>query len=160
MSRFSYIDEFPFGDVISDGFQERMPVGFTTSKCVEADLMSGEINMGSDQTVRPRTVDHNGVTEQAHATVSIGSAQVNNAADHLSLEIELPRARKQAYNLDTDTQSSTLTVGDRILSGLRLQVRKGVEMEALPNFSLPASVKARRSLEPVFPWRSKDRGHS
>lgn len=162
MSRFSYIDEFPFGEVISNGFQERMPVGFTTSKCVESDLVSGEINMGSDQTVRPRTVDHNGVTEQAHATVSIGSVQVNNAADQPSLEIELPRARKQASaGRGLDTQSSTLTVGDRILSGLRLQVRKGVEMEALPNFGLPASVEAFDSgLEAGFPWRSKDCGHS
>ena len=124
--------------------------------------MSCEINMGPDQVMRPRTIDHKGVTEQAYPTVGISSAQVNNAAHKPSLEIELPRAGEQASaGRSLDTQSSTLTVGNGVLGRLRLQGRKGVEMEALPNFSLPASVEAfDNGLETGFPWRSKDCGHS
>src|SRR6266508_2022076 len=92
MSGLFYIDEVPFREMIHDGIQEGMPVGFTASECKEADLLSCEINMGPDQAVRPRTIDHKGVTEQAYPTVGISSAQVNNAAHKPSLEIELPRA--------------------------------------------------------------------
>src|SRR3972149_2973346 len=162
VSGFLYIDKFPFGQMISQGVQERLPVRLTSSECIEADLFSCEINVGPDQTVRPRTVDHKGVTEQAHPTVGISSAQVNNAAHKPSLEIELPRAGEQASaGCGLDAQSSTLTVGDGILGRPRLQGHKGVEMEALPNFRLPASVEAFDSgLETGFPWRSKDCGHS
>jgi hypothetical protein len=162
MCGFVYIDEIPFWEMISDGFQERMPVGFTASQCKEVNLFSGEVNMSSDQAVRPRTVNNKAMTEQADPTKGVGSAQVNNSALGSRLEIELPGAGEQSSaGRCFDTQSGTLTVGDGVLSGLRLQSRKGVEMEALPNFSLPASVEAFNSgLEAGFPWRSKDYGHS
>ena len=116
MSGFLNIDKFSFGQMISDGFQERMPVWFTASECKEADLLRCEINVGPDQAVRPRSVHDKGVAEQAHPTVGISSAQVNNAAHKPSLEIELPRAGEQtSAGRSLDTQSSTLTVGDGIL---------------------------------------------
>ena len=148
--------------MISDGFQEGMPVGFTASECNEADLFSCEINVCPDQTVRPRTVHDKGVAEQTYPTMSISPAQVNNAALGLRLEIELPRAGKQASaRRSFDAHSSPLTVGDGILGRMDLQGGKRVEMEALPNFSLPASVETFDSgLEAGFPWRSKDCGHS
>ena len=162
VSGFVYINEFPFGQMISDGFQKWMPVWFTASECNEVDLFSCEINVGANQAVRPRMVHDKGVAEQAHPTVGISSAQVNNAALGLGLEIELPRARKQASaRRRFDTQSSTLTVSDGIPGRLSLQGRQGVEMKALPNLSLPTSVEAFDSgLEPGFSWRSKDRGYS
>src|SRR5262245_12728978 len=101
--------------MIGNRFHNRLPSRFATSECMEANLSSCEVNVCSDQAVRPRAVHNKRVPEQADTTMGIGSAQVDNAAFGASLEIKLPRARKQASLWGRfNAQSSTLTVGGDI----------------------------------------------
>jgi len=139
-----------------------MGVWLTASQRKEFDLFSYEINVSPNQAMRPSTIDDERVAEQAHPTTGVRSTQVDDAAPGLSLEIEFPRAGKpRSARCRIDAQSSPLAVGHGIFSRLSLHSGKRVEMEALPDFSLPTSVKAfDRSLEPGFSWRSKDRGYS
>jgi hypothetical protein len=139
-----------------------MPVWLTASQRKEFDLFSDEINVSPNQAMRPSTIDDERVAEQAHPTPGIRPTQVDDAAPGLSLEIEFPRAGKpRSARCRIDAQSSPLAVGHGIFSRLSLHSGQRVEMEALPDFSLPTSVKAfDRSLEPGFSWRSKDRGYS
>lgn len=139
-----------------------MPVWLAASQCKEFDSFSYEINVSPNQAVRPSTIDDKRVTEQTHSTAGVRPAQVDNAAPRLSLEIEFPRAGKlTSTRCRVDAQSSPLAVGHGIFGRLSLHGGQGVEMEALPDFSLPTSVKAfDGSLESGFSWRSKDRGYS
>src|SRR5918995_6652167 len=139
-----------------------MPVRLTASQCKKSELFSCEINVGTNQAVGPSRVDDERVAEQADPTAGICPAQVDNAAPRLSLKIESPRVRKPSSTRRSfDTQTSPLTVSHDIFSRLSLHGGQRVEIEALPDFSLPASVKAfDSSLEPSFSWRSKDCGHS
>jgi hypothetical protein len=94
--------------------------------------------------------------------MGIGSAQEDHVAFGACLEIKPPSGRKQASRWSRfDAQSSTVSVGSNVSSGLRLQGTEGFEMKALPYLSLPSSVEAfDGSLETGFSGRSKDRGDS
>src|SRR4249920_3420260 len=146
--------------MIRDGFQKGMPVWLTASQSKESDLFGYEINVSPNQPMRPSPIDDKRVAEQGHPTVGVGPTQVDDAAPGLSLEIEFPRAGEpRSARCHIDTQSSPLAVSEDIFGRLSLHGGQRVEMEALPDFSLPTSVKAfDRSLEPGFSWRSKDRG--
>jgi hypothetical protein len=148
--------------MIRDGFQKGMPVWLTASQSKESDLFGYEINVSPNQPMRPSPIDDKRVAEQGHPTVGVGPTQVDDAAPGLSLEIEFPRAGEpRSARCHIDTQSSPLAVSEDIFGRLSLHGGQRVEMEALPDFSLPTSVKAfDRSLEPGFSWRSKDRGYS
>ena len=148
--------------MIRNGVQKVMPVWLTASQRKEFDLFRCEINVSPNQAMRPSTIDDERVAEQAHPTAGVRPTQVDDAAPGLSLEIKFPRAGKpRSARCRIDAQSSPLAVGHGIFSRLSLHGGQRVEMEALPDFSLPTSVKAfDRSLEPGFSWRSKDRGYS
>ena len=131
-----------------------MGVWLTASQRKEFDLFSDEINVSPNQALRPSTIDDERVAEQAHPTPGVGPTQVDDAAPRLSFQ-ELGNRHLRG------AASSPLAVGHGIFSRLSLHSAQRVEMEALPDFSLPTSVKAfHRSLEPGFSWRSKDRGYS
>jgi hypothetical protein len=94
--------------------------------------------------------------------MGVGSTQEDHAASKARLEIKPPSGRKQAsWWSRFDTQSSTLSVGGDVSSGLRLQSIERFEMKALPYLSLPSSVEAfDGSLETCLSGRSKDGGDS
>ena len=162
VGEFSYIDELSFGQMIRNGVQKVIPVWLTASQCKESDLFSYEINVSTNQAVGPSRFDGERVAEQADPTAGICPAQVDKAAPRLGLEIESPRAGETTSpRRSFDAQTSPLTMSKGIFSRLGLHGGERVEMEALPGFSLPASIKAfDSSLEPGFSWRSKDCGHS
>jgi len=148
--------------MIRDGVQEAMLVWLTASQGKEFDLFRYEINMSPNQAMRPSTVDDERVTKQVHPTAGVRPAQVDDAAPELSLEIEFPRAGKlRSARCHIDVQSSALAVSEGIFGRLSLDGGERVELETLPDFSLPTSVKAfDRRLEPGFLWWSKDQDYS
>lgn len=139
--------------MVRHGSQKRLRVWITSPKCVEADSIEVEIDVRSDQMVKPARIDLERATDQSDLAPFAGSTQENDAPARLSLEVKVPGAGNcPPVGSPFDTALSPKTVGGDISGRPSLQNLEGVVMETLPDLGLPAGVEAfDSSLKAGFP---------
>jgi hypothetical protein len=123
---------------------------------------ASEIDLSSDQAMRPVVVDKESMSQEFHLTGLARASQVNDPAAGMRLKIELPRPWKGPAGrslLDSSVQATA--VGGDVSIGLELQSSQRLIMKALPDLGLPAAIETLDSgLESGFSRWSKDRGNA
>jgi hypothetical protein len=96
--------------------------GVPSSERVERNESSIEIDLSSDQAMRPVVVDKESMSQEFHLTGLARASQVNDPAAGMRLKIELPRPWKGPAGrslLDSSVQATA--VGGDVSIGLELQ---------------------------------------
>ena len=134
-------------------------VWITSSEGVEADEVGVQVDLTSDESVRPKRIEREVVTEEIERAGLIGAAQEDDLAAGMERQIRLPRLREgRSWRGSVDSKSSTGTAGLDVLGGLDLEGEQRVVLEARPDLGLPAAVIAfDGGLEARLARRGKDR---
>src|SRR6266498_2086193 len=156
----SPISKSPFWQLIIDGSKKWLGSGFSSSQRIESDRSTIQVNLSSDQTMRPVFIHGKSMSQKSNFSLLISPAQKNKATSRVCLEVQLPVIGKGSSCgglFDATAQSSP--VRSYVLDRLRLDRTQTVVMEALPYFGLPTAIKAfDGSLKASLLDRSKNRG--
>lgn len=131
----------------------------TSSEGVEADEVGVQVDLTSDESVCPKRIEREAVTEQVERAGLIGAAQEDDLAAGMERQIRLPRFREgRSWRGGFDSKSGTGAAGLDVLGGLDLEGKQRVVLEARPDLCLPAAVIALDGgLEARLARRGKDR---
>src|SRR6266508_3895536 len=156
----SPISKSPFRQLIIDGSKKWLGSGFSSSQRIETDRSTIQVNLSSDQTMRPVFIHGKAMSQKSNFSLLVSPAQKNKATSRVCLEVQLPVIGKGSSCgglFDATAQSSP--VRSYVLDRLRLDRTQTVVMEALPYFGLPTAIKAfDGSLKASLLDRSKNRG--
>src|SRR6266496_1256823 len=156
----SPIAKSPFWQLIIDGSKKWLGSGFSSSQRIETDRSTIQVNLSSDQTMRPVFIHGKAMSQKSNFSLLVSPAQKNKATSRVCLEVQLPVIGKGSSCgglFDATAQSSP--VRSYVLDRLRLDRTQTVVMEALPYFGLPTAIKAfDGSLKASLLDRSKNRG--
>ena len=74
--------------------EQRLPVRFAASESVEADDILVQIDIGSDQPMRPGGIDGEVPSQQSRLATVVGASQEDHLSVEFGLEVELPVVRE------------------------------------------------------------------
>lgn len=123
--------------------QERLEGGFAAPEGVEAKDVGVQIDFATNEAVSPERVNRKDMPEQTDVAVFIGASKEDKSALGRRLKILLPGFREgSSRRRDQGAFGATSSGGGDEPGGLILERFKGVEVEASPDFGLPAAVVA------------------
>ena len=103
-------------------FQERLIGRLASLQGEEANLVCSQIDLGSDEAVQPVAIDVERVSEEADASLVVGTAEVDDGAAGLFLEIEFPTFGKwPPWRGRLDTSGAALTSRGYVSGGSGFQ---------------------------------------
>jgi hypothetical protein len=133
----------PCWQPIFDRAKKRLPCRFSSSQRIEANEPRVQVNLSSDQTMRPVVIHRKAVPQKANLSLLVSPAQEDNVAVRACLEVQLPAIGKRVSCRSLlDASSESVAVGSHVPGRLCLHGRHRVIMKALPDFSLPAGIVA------------------
>jgi len=126
------------------GFGEQwLSIGISATKGVEPDGLGAQIDLTSDESVRPGRVDGKGAPQKASPTAVVGTAQEDDGAFRGNVEITLPMlgeslsVRRRILSL-----SGSQSAGEDVFGGLCLECQERGVLKTHPDLGLPAAVVA------------------
>ena len=156
----SLISKSPFRQLIIHRSKKWLGSRFSSSQRIETDRSTIQVNLSSDQTVRPVFIHGKAMSQKSNLPLLVSPAQENKATSRVCLEVQLPVIGKgSSCGGLFDTAAKSGAVRSYVLHRLRLDRSQTVIMKALPHFGLPTTIKALdRGLKAGLLDRSKDRG--
>jgi hypothetical protein len=148
-------------ELVRDLSEQGLVLWLSSSEGVETDGVGVEVELATDEAVRPELVDGEGVAEQADLATIIGSSEEDDLACGMSLKVLPPRLGEGLPEGGCqDAFGGSGSCGGNESGGLILKSLQGVEMEASPDLGLPAAVVALDGgLEAGLARGSEDGGH-
>jgi len=133
----------PCWQLIFDRAKKWLRCRFSSSQRIEVNGPRVQVDLSSDQTMRPVFVHRKAMPQETNPSLLISPAQENNVAVRACLEVQLPAIGKRlsCWSL-LDATSESVAVSSHVPGRLCLHGRQRVIMKALPDFSLPAGVVA------------------
>ena len=124
-------------------FQEWLIGRFASSEGEEANLVCSQIDLGADEAVQPVPIDEEGMSQDADVSLVVGTADVDDGASWLFLQVESPTFGKwPAWRRRLDTSGVALPSGGDVSGGSGFQASKRAVLESRPDLGLPTSVEA------------------
>jgi len=133
----------PCWQPIFDRAKKRLPCRFSSSQRIEANEPRVQIDLSSDQTMRPVFIHRKAMPQKTNLSLLVSPAQEDNVAVRACLEVQLPAIGKRVSCRSLlDASSKSVAVGSHVPGRLCLHGRQRVIMKALPDFSLLAGIVA------------------
>jgi hypothetical protein len=127
---------------VFDGVDELLVVWLPSSKAVKTDLVIGQIDFSSDETMRPKRIKGIMSSLDFDLTTMIGATQIDDSALKGKLVIGFPVLRKWAScGSRVDTWRGTQACCESKAIGTSLDGIVVVMHESLPDLLLPAAVE-------------------
>src|SRR5512135_2322060 len=134
--------EPPARQFIRDLAKEWLMGWLPPSQREEADVARVEINLGTDQPVRPRHIDLEAVAQHLHGPLLAGAPQEDDPAAGMGLQVQPPtRGEGTTPRSRLDPRGRTQAAGGDELARLGLQTLQGLVGEPGPDLGLPTTVE-------------------
>src|SRR5579884_406818 len=147
------------GQGVANFFPQRLPRGCAAAQGIEANPVHVKVDFAADQSVGPQAGDLERVAEQADRAPRVGPPQEHQAPTQWSMGVEAPvPGERPACGGPFPPRGGSGTSRGPIGRRSVLQGGQRLMVEAGPDFSLPAPVKAFNGrLKAHLLWRHKDR---
>lgn len=131
------------GWCVFDGVDEGLIVWLSSSQAVKTDLVIGQIDFSSNETMRPKRIKGIGSSLNFDLTPRIGASQIDDGALERKLVVGFPVLGEWASRRSrVDTWRGTQACGESKAIGASLDGIVVVMHESLPDLLLPAAVEA------------------
>jgi len=128
---------------IFDGVDEGLVVWLPSSKSVKTDLVVGQIEFSSDETMRPKRINQVITSLNLDLTMMVGATQIDDSALEWKLVIGFPVLGEWAScRSRVDAWRGTQAGGESKAIGASLDGLVVVMHESLPDLLLPAAIEA------------------
>ncbi len=145
---------------VFDGVDEGLVVRLSSSQAVKTDLMIGQIDFSSDETMRPKRIKGIISSLNLEVTTRIGATQIDDSSLEGKLVIRFPVLRKWSSSRSrVDTRCGAQACCESKAIGTSLDGIVVVMHESLPDLLLPAAIETLDdSLEAGLMGWGEDRG--